>query len=146
MEFNKSNRFNNNNENQVNQNLRHYKGEIGEFDYDPNIWKIEDNHLRFKNKEVESLPENLELPEGCIDTSFMFQSCKNLTDISTLENWNTSNVKNMENMFCFCVNLKDISPLQNWDTSNAINMSDMFSHCHKILDISPLENWNTLSV
>ena len=32
MEFNKSNRFNNNNENQVKQKLIHYKGEIGEFD------------------------------------------------------------------------------------------------------------------
>ena len=56
MEFNKSNRFNDNNENQVNQNLIHYAGEIGEFDYDPNIWEIDSyNHLRFKNKGVNSL-------------------------------------------------------------------------------------------
>ena len=37
MEFNKSNRFKN--QNQSKSNLIHYKGEIGEFDYDPNIWK-----------------------------------------------------------------------------------------------------------
>lgn len=35
MEFNKLNRFNTN----ENQNLKHYKGELGEFDYDSSIWE-----------------------------------------------------------------------------------------------------------
>ena len=93
MEFNKSN-------SPTNQSLIHYKGEIGEFDYDPNIWEISrSNSLIFKNKWVKSLPENLELPKGCINISFMFSSCKNLTDISSLKNWDTSNVKDVLGMF-----------------------------------------------
>ena len=118
MEFNKSNRFNNDNEKQINQNLSHYEGVLGEFDYDPNIWEIENNNVMFKNKGVKSLPGNLKIPEGCIDTSHMFRSCKNLTDISTLQNWDTSKVKNTSHMFENCENLTDITPLQNWNLSN----------------------------
>ena len=145
MEFNKSNRFNDN-INQVNQNLIHYKGEIGKFDYDPNIWEISDNRLRFKNKEVVSLPENLELPEGCIDTSFMFSGCKNLTDISPLQNWDTSNIRSMKFMFSGCQNLTDIHQLGNWDISNVIDTSEIFSYCTNLTDIYPLGNWDTSNV
>ena len=80
MEFNTSNNFSK----EENPNLVPYKGEIGEFDYDPNIWEISDDSLKFKNKEVESLPENLELPKGCIDISHMFANCDKLKDISPL--------------------------------------------------------------
>ena len=55
MEFNKSNRFNNNNETTLKQTLIYYKGEIGEFDYDPNIWEISDDSLKFKNKELQGV-------------------------------------------------------------------------------------------
>ena len=36
MEFNNSN-------NPINQPLIHYAGELGEFDYNPNIWEIKNN-------------------------------------------------------------------------------------------------------
>ena len=49
MEFSKSNRFNDD-ENQVNKNLVHYKGVLEEFDYDPIIWEIVNNHLIFKKE------------------------------------------------------------------------------------------------
>ena len=168
MEFNKSSRFNIENKKEENQtnipedllsqldniinqkskkpNLIHYKGKIGEFYYDPNIWEISCNHLRFKNRKVESLPKNLELPEGCIDISEMFSWCENLTDISPLENWNTSNVESMLSMFHYCENLTDISPLKNWNTSSVSNMSHMFHNCKSLTDISPLENWDTSNV
>lgn len=145
MEFTKYNRFNNN-ENQVNQNLIHYKGKIGEFDYDSSIWEVIDNHLRFKNKAVTSLPKGLELPKGCVDTSEMFRYCENLTDLSPLENWDTSKIINISRMFSYCIRLKDLSLLQNWDTSNVKYMSGMFYNCEKIEDISPLQNWDTSKV
>ena len=109
MEFNKSNRFNNENQKEEKSNLIHYAGEIGEFDYDSNIWEIIDNHLRFKIQAVTSLPENLELPKGCIDTSYMFYYCENLTDISALQNWDVSNVINTSRMFQGCGKLKDLT-------------------------------------
>ena len=80
MEFSKPN-------SPINQPLIHYVGILGEFDYDPRIWKIVDNHLRFKNKEAKSLPKNLELPKGCVDISYMFSYCVNLTDTSSLNKW-----------------------------------------------------------
>ena len=125
MEFNKSNRFNE--ESQVNQTLIHYKGILGEFDYDPSLWGIVDNYLVFKDRDITSLPENLELPKGCIDTSCMFSTCTNLTDISPLQNWNISNVKHIWGMFKHCEKLTDISPLYNWDTSQVKDMSLMFA-------------------
>ena len=64
MKFNKSN-------SPINQSLIHYAGILGEFDYDPSIWEIVNNHLIFKNKEVKSLPKNLELPKCCVDISYM---------------------------------------------------------------------------
>ena len=115
MEFTKSNRFNDNNENTVNQNLIHYAGKAGEFDYDPNIWEISDDSLKLKNKEVESLPENLELPKGCIDISHMFANCNKLTDITPLQNWDISQVENTSYTFSFCEKLTYISTLNNPD-------------------------------
>ena len=129
-----------------NQNLIHYKGELGEFDYDPNIWEIKDNHLRFKIKAVTSLPENLELPKGCINTSYMFMNCYNLTDISPLQDWDISDVIDISGMFSGCFRLTDLSPLENWDTSKIINISRMFSYCIRLKDLSPLQNWDTSKV
>ena len=142
MEFNKSNRFNDD-ENQVNKNLVHYKGVLGEFDYDPDIWEILDNRLRFKNRKVKSLPEDLELPKGCVDTSYMFFGCDALTDLSALENWDTSNVIDMSWMFKHCRNITNISSLENFDTSKVEDMSGMFYNCTNLTNISPLENWDT---
>ena len=143
MEFNKSNCFNNKNKN---QNLIHYKGVLGEFDYDPNIWIIYKDKLIFKDKDITSLPENLELPKGCISTSHMFRGCTNLTDITPLKNWNTSNVESTSYMFECCKNLTDIYPLQNWNTSNVTSMSEMFEYCINLKDISPLQDWEISNV
>lgn len=129
-----------------NKNLIHYKGEIGEFDYDPSIWEIVRGHLKFRNEEVKSLPKGLKLPKGCIDTSHMFEYRQDLVDISPLQNWDTSNVVSMENMFSKCISLIDISPLQNWDTSNVRDMSHMFEGCISLKDISILQNWSTSKV
>lgn len=57
------------------KNLVHYKGKIGEFDYDPNIWEISKGYcydcLKFKNVYV----EDLELPKGLISCANMFEDC-----------------------------------------------------------------------
>ena len=139
MEFNKSN-------SPINQPLIHYAGILGEFDYDPDIWEIIDNRLRFKNRKVKSLPENLELPKGCVDISYMFFNCKNLVDISPLKNWDISNVKSTLRMFSNCISLTNITTLQSWNTSKVEDMSYMFSSCVNLKDISPLENWNTSNI
>ncbi len=66
------------------------------------------------------------------DTSYMFQGCYNLTNIS---NFNTSNVKYMDKMFCNC---KNLTTIPNFNTSNVINMSSMFQNCRNLINISDL--------
>lgn len=62
---------------------------------------------------------------GC-DLSFMFSECQIIGDIS---HWNTTNVTNMEGMFCG--NMWFDQSL-NWNTSNVTNMSLMFSGCENL--------------
>ena len=78
--------------------------------------------------------------------SGIFNRCSSITDITALADWNTSNVTNMESMFEYCEKLKNIIPLQNWDTSKVENMADMFEYCKNLTDITPLSNWNTSNV
>ena len=85
MELNKSNCFNN-----ETQSLTYYKGEIGEFDYDPNIWEIRNDgrdYLYFKNVYV----EDLELPKGLNSCHRMFSACKLPENFTLGNNFNTSN-------------------------------------------------------
>ncbi len=78
--------------------------------------------------------------------SYMFYIATNLTDISPLKDWNTSNVTNMSYMFYNTTNLTDISPLKDWNTEKVTNMNCMFSNTTNLTDISPLKDWNTSNV
>ena len=70
--------------------------------------------------------------------------CEQLTLITGLENFNTSNVILMEEVFRNCTKLTSLD-LSNWNTSNVTNMRYMFSDCSNLtsLDVS---NWNTSKV
>ncbi len=75
----------------------------------------------------------------------LFYGAKSLTDISALKDWNTSNVTDMRTLFCNAESLPDALALRNWDTSNVTDMSYMFSNAIslKFIDVS---NWNTSKV
>ena len=66
------------------------------------------------------------------DTSSMFERCSNL---NTVPNFDTSNVKYMDGMFCNC---KNLTTIPNFNTSNVINMSYMFQNCRNLINISDL--------
>ncbi len=89
--------------------LVHYKGKLGDFWYDPKEFEITglynfEDHLHYCGK-----GKSVNLPEGCINISGMFENCE-LPDGFTLgENFNTSNVVNMERMFLDCVLPKGFS-------------------------------------
>ena len=67
------------------------------------------------------------------DTTKMFIGCPNLT---TVAQFDTSNVLYMNGMFSNCQNLTSI-PLLN--TSKVTNMSSMFSNCSKLTTIPQLD-------
>ena len=58
-------------------------------------------------------------------------------DFTGIEDWNTSNVIDMKNMFAYSIFNQDISK---WDTSKVVDMSGMFEISNFNQDIS---NWNT---
>ena len=83
------------------------------------------------------------------DIHAIFQNCSNLKDLSPLANWNTYLVKNMNNAFSGCENLVTLNGLQNWNVSNVTDMYDMFEaqyYQNNLTDISALKTWNTSKV
>ena len=80
------------------------------------------------------------------DMSRMFHDCKSLEDISSLSEWDVSNVKNMKGMFAACRSLVSVSALSEWDVSNVKNMKDMFCACYSLEDISSLSEWDVSNV
>ena len=76
---------------------------------------------------------------------------KSLKDVSSLINWNTSNVTDMKYAFAGNVSLNDINPLKYWNTSKVTNMCAMFggdydySAC-KLTSLTALKNWDVSKV
>ena len=78
----------------------------------------------------------------CDDFAYIFQGYENVKHIIGLEDWDVSNVKNMEYMFWNCETFN--SDLSKWNVSNVVDMGGMFSYC-KFFN-SDLSNWNVSSV
>ena len=62
------------------------------------------------------------------DSQRAFTRMINLTDISALAYFDTSNVTDMNRMLQFCNKLEDLSPLKDWDVSKVTDMTFMFGH------------------
>lgn len=78
------------------------------------------------------------------DCSFMFNRWSSLTDISGLNNLDTSNVTNMASMFNGCRSLANVSVIENWNTGRVTDMNLMFNEAKFVnLDLS---NWNVSNV
>jgi surface protein len=74
------------------------------------------------------------------DMSNMFAGCSSFN--RDLNKWNVSNVTNMKNMFSACLAFN--KPLSDWKPTNVTNMSGMFNMCRVFnQDIS---KWNTSNV
>ena len=78
----------------------------------------------------------------CDDFAYIFQGYENVKHIIGLEDWDVSNVKNMEYMFWDCETFN--SDLSKWDVSNVVDMGGMFSYC-KFFN-SDLSKWDVSSV
>ena len=67
----------------------------------------------------------------------MFQSCTSLTEIKGLNNFKTTGIKDMLNLFYGCSSLSSLD-ISSWDTSSVEIMGGMFDGCTKLtsLDVS----------
>ena len=78
------------------------------------------------------------------DCSHLFSSFNSLTSINFNNNFNTSNVTDMNYMFAFSSSLKSLD-LSNFNTTNVTNMEYMFSGCYSLTSLD-LSNFNTSNV
>lgn len=67
-----------------------------------------------------------------------------LTTINGLDNLNTANVQDMENMFAACSSLTSLD-LSSWNTANVTTVFSMFDGCSKLTTVD-LSGWNTEKV
>ena len=67
--------------------------------------------------------------------SDMFSECENLKTINGINEWDTSNVTTMNNMFYSCRSLESLD-LSSFNTSNVTNMFDMFSECENLKELN----------
>lgn len=67
-----------------------------------------------------------------------------LDDLSSMSNWNTSNLNTTSGMF-YGDSISDLSPIKNWDMGQTIDANYMFYN-NKISDLTPIANWNTSNV
>ena len=77
-------------------------------------------------------------------TAQWFAVMTKLTTIQSIENLNTSEVTDMNDMFTFCEQLTSID-LHSFDTGKVTNMHSMFNEC-KALTSLDLSSWNTSNV
>ena len=61
------------------------------------------------------------------------------------ENFNTSQVTDMERMFAYCTQLTDIVGIEKWDTSKVTTIRDMFNSCSALVNLD-VSMFNTSNV
>lgn len=76
----------------------------------------------------------------------LFKDFNNLTDISSISEWNTKNIDSLSDMFLGCTSLSDFSAISGWDVSTANHMTNMFENCTSLTNVDFLSNWDTSNV
>lgn len=80
------------------------------------------------------------------DSNALFSGLRNVTEFHNMENFNTSNVTDMSQMFAGTSKLSNLN-LSNFDTSNVTDMSDMFRGCNaETIDLSGFNTSNVLNM
>ena len=74
--------------------IRHYKGVLGEFDYDDTKFELKMKggistgieYLMYKDPYIHE-KEGVKIPKGCINTRFMFYGCSFTSDFFRFRYW-----------------------------------------------------------
>ncbi len=84
--------------------IKHYKGKLGEFDYDDSEFELDSNdyheYMRYIGKETDG--SKIKIPEGIEDCESMFSHCESLVKPPVIP----KGVKKCRGMFAFCTSLK----------------------------------------
>ncbi len=101
------------------------------------------DHLFFKLTALRDISFDNFDTSAVVDMHNMFRDCSSLTSVD-ISSFNTFNVNNMNAMFYGCKNLKS-ADLSGIDTSNVTDMAFMFYQC-KVLQSLDLNHFNTSKV
>ena len=74
----------------------------------------------------------------------VFMMCVNLTEIKGIENWNTSKITSMNQLFYQCKKLTSLN-ISEWETGQVTDMGSMFQECEKLETID-MTKWDTSKV
>ena len=106
-----------------------------------------DNSNNRDNNTRKKLVDCININKNMTDLSGMFSNCINVVEFSNSSNWDTSNIKNMSNMFYNCNNLTTLD-VSNFDTSKVTDMGWMFYSCKSLttLDVSNFDMHNVTTI
>lgn len=105
------------------------------------IMANEDSSEMFKNLAVNNIEFNNFNTSNVTNMYNMFYNCGSLKNIN-FNNFDTSKVRDMSCMFSYCDRLENLD-LSSFDTSNVTNMYNMFNYCSVLTRINGIENFNT---
>lgn len=81
---------------------------------------------------------------GISDMSYMFSDCVKLRSVIGLEEWDTSKVKKMNQLFNLCSSLEQVD-LSHFNTSSVDDLYAMFYGCSRLKSVD-VSNWDTSKV
>ena len=88
--------------------------------------------------------ENLDV-SNAKDLSYMFCGCSKVKNFDFLKNWDVSNCKNFKGLFAGCC-FSDVNFLSSWKVNKATDLSGMFCGCKQLKNINACKNWNVEKV
>ena len=114
----------------LSETTTHYKGELGEFDYNRGDFVLlkDKNGRDYLHYNEHIGNTTIDLPNGVVNTRNMFKDCT-LPNGFTLRDFDTSKVTDMSGMFENCSMSDNFTLGEYFDTSNVENMSYMFNGC-----------------
>ena len=112
------------------------------------------NNMSYMFQSNENEPINLSEISSIIDwdtsnvtdISNLFYNCSLLKSVQGLSNFNTSNITNISNLFYNCINLTSIDDISKWNVDKVTNMSNLFFNCKNIISLPDISTWNTKNV
>lgn len=107
-----------------------------------NITNFQRLFEEFRN--LEAIYNMNKFPTSPTNTSYMFSNCGKLSTID-ISRFNFSNVTDMRYMFSWCEALKTITGISNLNTSNVTNMDGVFCSANSITSLD-LSKWVTSNV
>ena len=97
------------------------------------------NFVSNKLIDISSL-ENLDV-SNAKDLSYMFCGCSKVKNFDFLKKWDVAKCENFEGLFTGC-SFFDINFLSSWNLIQATNLKGMFCGCRQLKNINGCKNWN----